>query len=268
MAVEVVGRDVRVDRDGRPARQRRQLQLRQLDDDAVVRRQLRQPLDERDPDVAAEHHRMRGIRGEDRGDQRRRRRLALRAGDADRRRRAEAEEQVGLRDEGGPRRVRDERLQSAARSRGSVVGKSGLIDGDVATSAAPAHAEAGSTSGPASDPDRATVERCHRVAQLVDRPAVVDRDVGALVGEEAGEGDAGSGEAQDRDRSTAQRAREHVLEREGVEVDRPVGRHRRAHASLWIEARNSVTPSSPARIPMIQNRSVIFSSSQPASSKW
>ena len=45
--VEVVRRDVRVDRDGRAARQRRQLQLGQLVDDPVVRRQLGQPLDDR-----------------------------------------------------------------------------------------------------------------------------------------------------------------------------------------------------------------------------
>ena len=97
--VEVVGRDVRVDGDRRAARQRRQLELRQLDDDAVLRRELGQPLDERDPDVAAEDHRVVGIRGEDRGDQRRRRRLALRPGDPDRRGRAEAQEQVRLGDE-------------------------------------------------------------------------------------------------------------------------------------------------------------------------
>ena len=35
-----------------------------------------------------------------------------------------------------------------------------------------------------------------------------------------------------------------------------------------IEARKRVTPRRPARIPTIQKRSVIFSSSQPASSKW
>ena len=35
---------------------------------------------------------------------------------------------------------------------------------------------------------------------------------------------------------------------------------------FWIDARNSVTPMSPAMMPTIQNRSVIFSSSQPASS--
>ena len=37
---------------------------------------------------------------------------------------------------------------SCPRRRGSVVGKSGVIEGEVATSAAPDQAEAGSTSGP------------------------------------------------------------------------------------------------------------------------
>ena len=121
--VEVVGRDVRVDRDRRAARQRRQLQLRQLDHDAMLRRQLRQALDERNPDVPAEHDRVRRVRCQDRGDQRRRRRLALRPGDTDRRRRAEAKEQVGLRDEGRavtrPRRVPGAPPAVAARSSGS-----------------------------------------------------------------------------------------------------------------------------------------------------
>ena len=63
--VEVVGGHVRVDRDRRAARQRRQLELGELDDDAMVRRQLGQPLDERDADVPAEHDRVRRVGGED-----------------------------------------------------------------------------------------------------------------------------------------------------------------------------------------------------------
>ena len=39
-------------------------------------------------------------------------------------------------------------VRRAARSRGSVVGKSGVIDGEVATSSASAQADTGSTSGP------------------------------------------------------------------------------------------------------------------------
>jgi hypothetical protein len=99
VAVEMVGGDVRVHGNRRAARQRRQLELRQLDHDSVPRRELRQPLDERDPDVAAQDDRVIGIRGEDRGDERRRRGLALGPGDPDRRRRAQSEEQVGFRNE-------------------------------------------------------------------------------------------------------------------------------------------------------------------------
>ena len=70
--IEVVGRDVGVDRDRRPARQRRQLQLRQLVDDTVLGGQLGQPLDDRHADVAAEHDRMGRVGGQDRRGQRRR----------------------------------------------------------------------------------------------------------------------------------------------------------------------------------------------------
>ena len=94
--VEVVGGDVRVRRDGRAARQRRQLQLGELDDDAVARGQLGQPLDERPADVPAEDRRMVAVGREQRMGQRGGRRLALRAGDPDRRRRAEPQEQVDL----------------------------------------------------------------------------------------------------------------------------------------------------------------------------
>jgi hypothetical protein len=69
VAVEVVGGDVRVDSQRRPARERRQLQLGQLDDDAVRRRELRQALDQRDPDVAAQDDRVLRIGREDGGDQ-------------------------------------------------------------------------------------------------------------------------------------------------------------------------------------------------------
>ena len=85
VAIEVIGGHVRVDGDRRATRQRRQLQLRQLDDHAMVRCQLRQPLDERDPDVPPENHRVLRVGGKDRGDERRGRRLALRPGHPDRR---------------------------------------------------------------------------------------------------------------------------------------------------------------------------------------
>ena len=120
--------DVRVDGHGRAARQRRQLELGQLVDDAMRRGQLEQPLDDRDPDVAAEDDRVGRIGGQQRRGQRRRRRLALRAGHPDGRRRAEAQEQVRLGDERRDRRGRRRpaprpasaaRPAAAARSSGS-----------------------------------------------------------------------------------------------------------------------------------------------------
>ena len=52
---------------------------------------------------------------------------------------------------------------------------------------------------------------------------------------------------------------------EPVQIDERAG-HRRPY--LGIEATKSVTPSMPASAPTIQKRIVIFSSSQPPSSKW
>ena len=127
VTVEVVRGDVGVDRDRRPARQGRQLQLGQLDDDPVRGGQLGQPLDERDADVAAQDDRVGRVGRQDRGGERRRRRLALRAGHPDRRRRAEPQEEVRLRDDGRGVRVaggarRRPAPASAPRRRGSVVG--------------------------------------------------------------------------------------------------------------------------------------------------
>ena len=127
VAVEVVRGDVRVDRDRRPARQGRQLELGELDDDAVVRRQLGQPLDR-----AGSRCCRRGPPGGTG------RRPGSRAVSADvvvlplvpvtpiGRRRAQAEEQVRLGDErrarGSPAARAATSACSAARSRGSVVG--------------------------------------------------------------------------------------------------------------------------------------------------
>ena len=119
VSVEVVGGDLGVDGDGRPPRQRRQLQLGQLVDDPVVRRQLGEPFHDRDPDVAAEDGRMRWIAGEDGGGEGRGRRLALRAGHADRRGLAQAQEQVGLADEGRGERVAAGPCRDEVRERSS-----------------------------------------------------------------------------------------------------------------------------------------------------
>ena len=72
----------------------------------------------------------------------------------------------------------------------------------------------------------------------------------------------GSGEAEDADRSIAEGAALQRARHERGGIDDGVGGHD-AHCSLLIEARKRVTPMSPAMMPTIQNRSVIFSSSQP-----
>ena len=151
--VQVVGCDVRVDRDRRAARQRRQLQLGQLVDDPVVGRQLGEPVEDRHADVPAEDDGVDRVRGEDRGRHRACGGLALGPRYPDRRRHAQPEEQVRLRDQCRCRRVAGQSARppaawSADRRRGSVVGKAGLMDGDVVTRRASTQVEAGSTSGP------------------------------------------------------------------------------------------------------------------------
>ena len=64
--VDVVLGHVRVGGHGRAARQCRELQLRQLVDDAMVRAQLGQPLDDRNADIAAEDDRVTRIGGQER----------------------------------------------------------------------------------------------------------------------------------------------------------------------------------------------------------
>jgi hypothetical protein len=92
----MVDGDVRVRRDGRATRQRGQLKLGQLVDDAVLGRQVPQPLDQGAADVAAQERRMVGMGVEHIRRQRRGGGLSLRASHPDRRRRAEPQEQVGF----------------------------------------------------------------------------------------------------------------------------------------------------------------------------
>ena len=66
VAVQVIGGDVGVDRDRSPARQRRQLQLGELDDDPMFGRQLGQPLHERDANIAAQDRWMGRVGGKQR----------------------------------------------------------------------------------------------------------------------------------------------------------------------------------------------------------
>ena len=217
-----------------------------------------------------------GSAAEDRGGQRRRRRLALRAGHPDRRGRAEAQERGRSRDTragapGRPPRGRHQRGEGGPQAR---LGRRvvGLIDGDVATSAAPAQAVGRIDVRARRAADRAGPSSARSPSPELGRPGGRRRPSrGAGVGEEAGQGDPAAGQAQDGDRPAARAppTREVAARSSGVErrARRAIERHRR-HPSALIEARKSVTPSSPARTPTIQKRIVIFSSSQPPSSKW
>ena len=282
--VEVVRRDVGEQGDRRPPRKSRQLELGQLDDDPVPGAQVGQPLDERLADVPAQEGPVRRVGREERVGQGRRRRLALRAGDPDRRCGAQAEDQVGLREQGGdgpvagpppgdevgedrPEPGLGRRVVRVDRRRGGHerrapdrLGRVDLRSGQ--------------------EPDAPTVEPRRGSAKVVGRTGVVDGDHRAGVDEEPGQGDPASGEPQHGHRQPAQDPPADPLEGQRVGIDgrrgrrrdgrrgrvRSVGRHRHQPRAL-IEARKRVTPSSPARTPTIQNRTVIFSSCQPSSSK-
>ena len=109
----------------------------------------------------------------------------------------------------------------AARSRGSVVGKSGVIDGEVATRSA---VGPGRRRDPR--PDRAPASPAGRRApaiasrELAGRAAVVDRHARARVGQEAGQGEAAAGQPEDGHRPVAQGTGPDRVEVEAVEVDR------------------------------------------------
>ena len=205
--------------------------------------------------------------------QRRGRRLALRAGHADRRRRTEPQEQVRLgheRRRAGRRRARvDERTERRPQARlgRRVVGRDRRRR----------RHERGI------GPRRRRVDRPDRAPGVIGRPPrpsiaavsslavapVVDRHRGARRRRGTGQapGRCGPGRA----RSPAGRAGRRHGSTSRSRASRSIGRagrcHRR-HCSRSRDARKSVTPSSAARIPRIQKRIVIFSSSQPPSSKW
>jgi hypothetical protein len=118
VTVQVIGRDVRVDGDRRAARQGRQLELGQLDYDAMLSCEFREPLDERDADVAAEDDRVGRIGRQQSRDQRRRRRLSLGSGHPDRRAGAHPQDEVRLADERrGARGIRPMRLDHSLQGR-------------------------------------------------------------------------------------------------------------------------------------------------------
>ena len=165
-------------------------------------------------------------------------------------------------------RARPTSASSAARRRGSVVGKPGVIDGrgrherGLRPGRRRVHvgaAGAGVTGRPLERRDR-RAQRARRAGRR--RPSRGrPRRRGSGPGRSRcgpapapSTGTAGQRPGADRRRGSARRGR------------RAAGH--RQHAAAGCEARKRVTPSSPARTPTIQKRSVIFSSSQPPSSKW
>ena len=217
----MVARHVRVDSYVRAARQRRQLQLGQLDDDAVDRGQLGQPLDQRDADVAAKHGR-RGTRGEDGGGQCRRGCLALRAGDANGRRWAQAQEEVDLAHDGHHACVLDlrqgaaqawlgGRVVAADRGRGADHGLRG---------------EGGSwvDLGSKHQSGVRALDLRQRAAKLIAAATVVNGDLRADTGQKAGKGDAAARQAEDGYGPAGER-----VERQLLEIDRCHCRARHAH---------------------------------------
>ena len=150
------------------------------------------------------------VGGEERRGQRRGRRLALRAGHPDRRRPAQPQEQVGLRDEGRRRRVAggpclDQRPERRAqpglgrrvvrRDRRRRGHERGIRPG-----------RRGVDLGPERQGDGRPSSASIASAELLGRAAVVDRHARAGVGEEAGQGEAAAGEPEDRHRPAAQGA--------------------------------------------------------------
>ncbi len=209
------------------------------------------------------------VRGQDRVSQRGRRGLALGPGDADRRGRAEAEEQVRLADEGrgvgipsSPRRHQGLELGTEPRL-GRRIARRDRRRGRDEGRAGPGRR--GVDPGPEAKRHVAVPEQGDGALERPGRTAVVDGDPGAGVREEAGERDAAPGEPQHRHRPPVEGAGAHGVQGEGVEVDRA---HGHLTSSALIDAMNRVTPRRPARTPTIQKRNVIFSSSQPPSSKW
>jgi hypothetical protein len=230
--------------------------------------ELRQALDQRDPDVPAEHG-ARADRGREQGvRQRRGGRLALGARDADRRCRAQAQEQVNL---GHDRRCPAVATSPSCHEVGEHGPEARLGRWEVGVDRRRGGHERGPGGcrcrvdvGPEQQPHRTTVEGGECAPELSGRTRVVDRDSCARVGEEARERDPRAREAEHAHRPVAEAARAERAGREVGEVDHGDRGHR-DHSRL-IDARKSVTPMSPAMMPTIQNRSVIFSSSQPFSS--
>ncbi len=186
--------------------------------------QLRQPLDQRDADVAAEDR----PGGQDRPSS-----SAAASDDVvvlpfvpvtpivgqghSRRTRSVSLTSAG--DPTGSARCASTTARRAARSRGSAVGKSGLMLGEVAIRSAADHVDAGSTSGPSRSSTARPPSDSMAEASSPGRPSVVDGDPGAGIGEEPGQGDAASGQPQHRHRPAAEGAFADAGRRQAIEID-------------------------------------------------
>ena len=194
VAVDVVGADVRVDRHLRAARDRRQLQLGQLEDRPGRIGQLVGTLDQRGADVPAQDARDAG-RLEDGGDERGGRRLALRAGDAHDPRPRQAQEELDLAD----------LLQPAPLRLGEQVAQPGLGGREARRDRRRGDEQVGGVHrlGQRRRVDaeeqvhRPPVERRDGVGEVGGRAAVVGRHERAGIGQEAGRGDPGACQPED-----------------------------------------------------------------------
>ena len=192
--VEMVLADVRVERHVGAARDRRQLELRELEDRPLVGPEIGGALDERRADVPAQH--VRDARAaEHGGHERGRRRLALRPGHRQDPRPGQAQEQLHLAHDLGPARLgRGERLaqprvggREPRRDRGAGDEQVGVREQRHRVGLV--HAER--------QPHRPCAECGDRVRQLRGGPSVVGGDHRAGIGQEAAGGDARTGQPED-----------------------------------------------------------------------
>ena len=164
----------------------------------------------------------------------------------------------------GRRPARAGPREGAVRSSGSP----GVIDGEVATRLGIRPGRRRVDLGPERERHRPAAEGRNGVGQLGRGPAVVDghraRRHRPGSGPAPGRCGPGRGRSPGGPRSAPPRIASIVRRSRSIGA----GHGHRRHRSRSSEARKSVTPSSAARIAMIQKRMVIFSSSQPPSSKW
>src|SRR5664280_1993603 len=238
----------------------------------MVGRQLGQALHQRQADVSAQDRRMRTVGRKQRGRQRRRRGLALRARYPDGGTGAQPQEEIRLADQGR----RSQRI-SLVRVHDHPQGRpqAWLGRGEVGIDTWRCRDQVGF--GPCgrridlrtkAQTNRSTAERIDRSRQLAGRPAIVDRDASPGIGKETGQSDATPSQSQDRDRSAVEGAVTNAGSRQPIEVDDSPSHGYLETTMEAMEAAKSVTPIMPASAPRIQKRIVIFSSSQPPSSKW